>query len=72
MTVSLSASVAVTVTEVRPLDATVIGRVPLVVSVSSAAARVTVCAVLQLLRGERQAAARRDGDVGVAGAGRVA
>src|SRR5690606_31732249 len=40
--VSLSCSVAVTLTEARPLDETMMVRAPLVVSLSSAAARVTV------------------------------
>src|SRR5258707_2942243 len=44
---SLSSSDAVTVTDVSPLEATVIGRVPLVVSASSAAARVTVWVTFQ-------------------------
>ena len=46
---SLSASVALTVTEVSPDAATVNGLVPLVVSESSAAARVTFWLVFQLL-----------------------
>ena len=45
---SLSTSVAVTATAVRPVEATLIVRVPLVVSASSAAARVTVCGVAKL------------------------
>src|SRR6185437_8819329 len=45
---SLSASVAVTVTLVKPDAATVNGRVPLVVSVSSAAQIVTVWGTFQL------------------------
>src|ERR1044072_3338807 len=44
---SLSASVAVTVTDGRPVEATVIGRVPLVESASSAAASVTFWVTFQ-------------------------